>query len=124
MSWHDVGPAEAVPEGRFRIVPMDGRQIGLTSWRGRLYAVLDICPHQRGPVCSGPLLPPLTAPRPGCMDLDEAAPVISCPWHGWEFWLDTGEAVSGGRYRVRTFPVRVQAGRVMIKLPSREPSAA
>ncbi len=62
------------------------------------------------------MLSTVTAAAPGAMDLHAEAPVIACPWHGWEFDLRTGRAVSDPRYRVRTFPVRVEAGRVLVEL--------
>ena len=42
--------------------------------------------------------------------------VLRCPWHGWEFDLETGEKLFDvtERARVRTYPVSVEDGRVVI----------
>jgi nitrite reductase (NADH) small subunit len=117
MSSLDAGPEEAIPQGRFRLVRLGHREIGLTRWHNQLYAILNVCPHQRGPLCQGPLLGRVSAPRPGTMEPADAPPLISCPWHGWEFELDTGAAVPDARYRVRTFPVTVRDGRVLVEVP-------
>jgi nitrite reductase/ring-hydroxylating ferredoxin subunit len=52
------------------------------------------------------------------MTLVDAAPVIACPWHGWEFDVGTGEAIWDPAVRVRTFPVEIVADRVLIEIGS------
>jgi nitrite reductase/ring-hydroxylating ferredoxin subunit len=53
------------------------------------------------------------------MLVDDAAPVIACPWHGWEFDVASGEAIWDKTVRIRTFPVRVANGRVMVETDTR-----
>jgi nitrite reductase (NADH) small subunit len=116
VSSQDIGPLEAFPEGKVRVVKAGRREIGVTCWRGRLYAVSNVCAHQRGPVCRGWLSPRLTATEPGRMEVEDEAPVIACPWHGWEFDMRSGRALSDERYALRTYPVRVEQGRVVLEL--------
>jgi nitrite reductase/ring-hydroxylating ferredoxin subunit len=116
VSSQDVGPVEAFPEGEVRVVSAGRREVGVTCWLGQLYAMRNVCPHQRGPVCRGWLTPRLTATAPGTMELRDEAPVIACPWHGWEFDLRSGRALSDERYALRTYPVRVENGRVLVEL--------
>ena len=42
--------------------------------------------------------------------------VLRCPWHGWEFDLETGEKLfdPGCRARVKTYPVAVEDGVVVV----------
>lgn len=52
----------------------------------------------------------------------DAVPVLQCPWHGWSFLLADGllaaaTSVATATARVRSYPVRVVAGRVTIELP-------
>ena len=88
----------------------------MIRWADKLYAVRNVCPHQSGPVCQGQLLPLLTAAEPGVTSLDRDAgqPVLACPWHGWEFGLDSGSAVWNARYRLRTYAIEVRDGRVLV----------
>ena len=37
----------------------------------------------------------------------------SSPWHNWVFDLNTGEAL-GEDARIATYPVRIEAGRVLL----------
>ena len=48
------------------------------------------------------------------MTLADAAPVIACPWHGWEFDVESGEAVWNPSQRIRTYPVDIAGGRVLV----------
>lgn len=112
----DLGPLDSFPEGQVKVVKAGRREIGVTRWHGRLYAVNNVCAHQRGPVCRGWLSPRMTAGSPGEMAVEEEAPVIACPWHGWEFDLRTGRAVCDQNFSLRTYPVRVENGRVLVEL--------
>lgn len=111
-----VCPLADVPEGSFRIFEVDDREIGLTRWRDRVYAVSNVCAHQRGPLCRGLVLPAVDASRSGEMELDAHEPVAVCPWHGWEFRVGSGHSVSDPRYRVRVWPARAEGGNVVVEL--------
>ena len=39
------------------------------------------------------------------MAVDDTRPVLSCPWHGWQFDVATGKAVTNQRLRARTYAV-------------------
>jgi nitrite reductase/ring-hydroxylating ferredoxin subunit len=114
----DVGAVGDFGERDVRIVQAGDREIGIVRWGGSVYAVANVCPHQRGPVCRGTLGGRLTGSAPGTMQVDDETPVLGCPWHGWEFDLRTGRALWDDRYGVRTFPARVEGGRVLVELRS------
>ena len=115
----DVGSIEEFPEGRASVVMAGRTEVGIVRWSGAVYAISAICSHQGGPLCQGVLAARLTARRPGEMLPDDAAPVIACPWHGWEFDLASGEAIWDPAVRIRTFPVRVTNGRVIVDTQTR-----
>ncbi len=115
----DVGSIEEFPEGRASVVMAGRTAVGIVRWSGAVYAISAICSHQGGPLCQGVLAARLTAGRPGEMLVDDASPVIACPWHGWEFDVASGEAIWDPTVRIRTFPVRVTNGRVMVDTETR-----
>ncbi len=118
----DVGPADGFADGTISVTACGGREVGIVRWRDRFHALKNVCPHQNGPVCAGILSARLTGAVPGAMELDEEAPVIACPWHGWEFDVRSGHALSDRRYRLRLYDVRVAGGRVLVD-PDRAPAA-
>ena len=118
----DLGPVETFAEDSVSIARCAGREVGIVRWRGRVHALDNVCTHQRGPVCAGTLSGRLTGRVPGAMELDDATPVIACPWHGWEFDVRTGQAISNPKYRLRRYDVRVIDGRVLVDL-DRGPTA-
>ena len=112
----DVGAVSEFEERRMRIVQAGALELGVLRWDGRFFALHNRCPHQTGPVCLGIVSGRLSGAEPGSMEVDEDAPVIACPWHGWEFDLATGRALWDQTYAVKVVPVRVLDGRVLVEV--------
>lgn len=106
---HNLGSAAAFPEGGSREVVVAGRSIGIFNVGGRLYALRNRCPHQGGPLCSGRVVKHLESDRPGEYRYNDDRFLVECPWHGWEFDLETGKSwFDPARTRVRFYPVHVE----------------
>jgi nitrite reductase/ring-hydroxylating ferredoxin subunit len=116
-SWLDAGAAADYDDARMRIVSAGRHEIGVVRWGATFYAALNRCPHARGPLCLGRVAPRIVAGErgPGSIKADFDRPTISCPWHGWEFDLETGRALGDDVLRVRTYPVHVLGGRVYVE---------
>jgi nitrite reductase/ring-hydroxylating ferredoxin subunit len=113
----DVGAVEEFDEGVFRLVHANGRAVGVALWRGCFYALRNICPHQAAPLCAGRVRPSMSvANGAGTRETDESAPVVTCPWHGWEFSLGNGRSVWNTKYKVRAYDVTVKEGRVLLEM--------
>lgn len=112
----DIGPLADFPEGGIRILTVEGEEIGVSRWNGRLYAARNVCPHALGPVCRGRLVARLEADGSGDPVADGGRPTLTCAWHGWEFDLETGISLFEPAYRLKLYPVRAQAGRVILQL--------
>ena len=111
----DVAALADLTEGKPRILSVAGREIGLIRWRDEVFAVRNICPHQLGPVCGGYAMPLLTGAVDGSIEVEDDRPVVVCPWHNWEFDVRTGRAAwADAPYRLKTYPVRVEGGRVLV----------
>jgi nitrite reductase/ring-hydroxylating ferredoxin subunit len=106
-----VGTVDEIPPGSRKLIVVDGREIGVFNVDGEYFAVLNRCPHQGGPLCSGRQTGFLVAPTPGDYQLSRPGEVIRCPWHGWEFDLRTGQSwCEPARVRVRRYDVAVEPG--------------
>lgn len=107
---HVVGRVEDIPEGGRMIVEIQGRSIGVFNVGGQLRAVLNTCPHQGAPLCHGPVVPEIRSERPGEVSFETGRMFLQCPWHRWEFDLETGQSWFDPRTRARPIPVGVEHG--------------
>jgi nitrite reductase/ring-hydroxylating ferredoxin subunit len=113
--FHDVAGIDELSEGSAKIVTLAGREIGLFLWRDDVFAIRNICPHQLGPVCAGYAMPMLVGDTAGLIEVDEDKLVVVCPWHNWEFDARSGRAAwADAPYRLKTYPVKVEGGRVLV----------
>jgi len=87
-----VARASDVPEGSRLLVRVLGREIGIFNVGGRLHAILNRCPHRGAELCKGDIIGRVDSDRPGEMRLDPSQKFLVCPWHAWEFDIETGES--------------------------------
>ena len=115
--WHDVGAlAELERTGRV-VAVVAGRSVGVVrAPDGSLHGVRDRCPHHGAPLCRG-VVQRRTLGTPGRYELGDRL-VLRCPWHGWEFDLETGTCPEDARMRVAVYPSRIVGDRVEVALVS------
>ena len=110
MALYVVGRANEIPDGARKIITVRGREIGIFNIGGRFFALRNRCAHQGGPVCEGAVLAALHSSRPGEYEFNPSRFLLECPWHGWEFELETGQSwFDPQRTKVRRYPIRVEA---------------
>ena len=87
----------------------------------RLVAYENRCPHYGGPVCQGRLfnrVEEIIMPDQTSRGLRFTKDMhVVCPWHGYEFSLDTGRHPGDPRVRLRPVPVRVRDDAIYIEAP-------
>jgi 3-phenylpropionate/trans-cinnamate dioxygenase ferredoxin subunit len=106
-----VGTVDEIPPGQRKIVEVDGRSIGVFNVGGEFFALLNRCPHQGGPLCSGRLSGFLRSTEPGQYIYSRPGEILRCPWHGWEFDIRTGQSwFDPAQVRVRSYDVAVAPG--------------
>jgi nitrite reductase (NADH) small subunit len=93
-----VARAEDVPPGTARVVKAGDRDLALFNVDGQFCATQGQCLHLKGPLGDG--------------ELD--GPVITCPWHGWQYDVRTGENEFDRAIQLETFEVVVENGDVKI----------
>lgn len=110
-----VGTVEEVRAEGCRIVDVGGRPVGVISVGEEFYAVSDRCPHMGASMCTGSLSGTLVAAAPHELVYGRDDRVLRCPWHGWEFDLETGRSLlEPRRYGLRTFEVSTRDGDVVL----------
>jgi nitrite reductase (NADH) small subunit len=112
-----VDRVESFPAGERRLVEAGGPAgIGVFNVGGRYYALRNICPHNQAPLCRGIVGPYVRSNGRGDFVYSREGEILKCPWHEWEFDITTGRAVAVERLRVKTYPVAVEDGDVVLYL--------
>ncbi|MDQ3865969.1 MAG: Rieske (2Fe-2S) protein [Actinomycetota bacterium] len=112
-SWTDAGSLAELEREQVLVVRVGGRELGvLRDEDGQLYAVRNRCPHHGAPLCRGRIREREVG-APGLYE-PSGKRVLRCPWHGWEFDLETGRCLDDARLRTRLYPVKVVDGRVLV----------
>ena len=112
QDWLDLGPLDDLPEGRPALRTGKGSSVAVPLAVVRRGARVDVfvgaCSHLSGPLHEGTV-----------EDVNGSACLV-CPWHGSAFDLDNGEPRRGPAANPQEqLEVRMEAGRVMARLPGR-----
>lgn len=93
-----VAKVNEMPAGTAREFQADGKVIALFNVDGKFYATDNVCLHRGGPLGQGPL----------------EGETVTCPWHGWQYNVTTGEAVFNDQVKVQTFEVKVEGDDIVV----------
>jgi nitrite reductase/ring-hydroxylating ferredoxin subunit len=102
--------------GRARLVTLGGIEIGLFLSASGYRAYRNFCPHAGAPICRGEITRAAAAPPMGGSEYPAAREILRCPWHAWEFDLETGENLAYPRCRLDAFPVEVVDGQLVVSI--------
>ena len=108
-----LGEAELPPGSRAKVEAF-GTEVAVFNVDGELFAVANACPHHGGPLCHGRVSGARLPAAPYEHRWGRENRVLTCPWHGWEFDLETGTALFDERVRVRAFDARVESGQIVL----------
>jgi nitrite reductase (NADH) small subunit len=117
MQWHFAARADEFIEGEPKIVQIENKEIGVIYKQGQYFAVLNHCPHAKAEICRGRVSGTLFSPSPNEYDMQHDFLVLRCPWHHWEFSLETGKAViPSTKQRLKLFSVKAEADGVYVEV--------
>ena len=106
--------AELSP-GEMRAVESDGtRLVIIRTSDGGLFALRDTCSHYGAPLSKGVLERKVIGDVPGTYELGDTY-IVRCPWHRFEFDVETGECPLDRRQRVRAYRVAERDGYVYLE---------
>ena len=101
MAWTKIATVNELPPGRLLEIVEGDDLYAVCNIDGDIRAIWGVCPHSGGPLGQGAL----------------DGPLITCPWHAWQFDSATGQCDFTAGGSVPTFPVRVEAGEIFIDIP-------
>ena len=97
--WLDIGALDDIPVRGARVLKTGLGCIAVfRTVEDEVFALEDKCPHRGGPLSEG-----IVHGR-----------AVTCPLHNWVIAFDTGTAQGADEGQVRTFPARVEKGRVLV----------
>lgn len=102
-NWTKIGRLESIPlHGARRLCrSLFGQPIAVfRTGDNRVFALIDECPHKKGPLSEGIV----------------AGETVACPLHGMVIGLEDGLAVAPDEGRAKTLPVSVIDGEVYLHL--------
>jgi nitrite reductase/ring-hydroxylating ferredoxin subunit len=95
---HTVARVEDVPIGTALVAQAGETEVAVFHCEDGFHATQGACLHLQGPLGRGKL--------EGC--------VVSCPWHGWQYDVRTGENEFDRAIRLETYEVVVEDGEVKV----------
>jgi len=98
-SWVRLARVADCPPGTSLELVAAGRMVALYQVDGEFHALDGVCPHQGGPLGKGRL---------------EGA-TVTCPWHGWQFDVRTGQNRITRNICQPRIPVRVDGDWVVAR---------
>lgn len=102
MSRHRIAGAKDIPNGEGREFVVAGRIVALFNVNGQFHALDGICPHAGGPLAKGTL----------------HGNVVTCPWHGWQFDVTTGQHCLNAQLQHQRFEVIVDDSGLWVDVPA------
>lgn len=96
--WVFAAPLADCPPGAVLEVAVESRVVAIFNVAGQLRALDGVCPHQGGPLGKG--------------ELD--GELVTCPWHGWQFSVNSGRHTAHPGLCQARFPVRIEDDTILI----------
>jgi len=100
ISWHEGPLLDSLQADRPQEFLILDKRIGFLLRADAVYAFSANCPHAGAPLCDG--------------RLDTKGHLI-CPLHKYRFNPANGYNSSGEGYKLKTFPVRLEEGRIFVQ---------
>ena len=96
-----VAKTADIAPGGAKTVDVKGTPVAVFNVGGTYYAIEDTCTHVGGPLSEGAV----------------EGKAVSCPWHGAQFDLATGQALTPpAPIGVKPFTVRIQGDQIQLEL--------
>ncbi|MFA5678386.1 MAG: Rieske (2Fe-2S) protein [Pseudomonas sp.] len=100
LVYHRVGSVEALRAGEPIGITIEEQALAVFLVDDEVIATQGICPHATGPLHEG--------------EIDGR--ILTCPWHGWSFNLDSGICEDDPCLHLKRFPVKVEGDDILVGL--------
>lgn len=101
MPLQTVAPLEELPDGEGHLFRSGSHQIALFRRGDSVSAIDNVCPHAGASLADGYV----------------EGDCVACPWHCWEFNVETGKCTTISNSDVETYAVVIDEGMVKVEVP-------
>jgi nitrite reductase/ring-hydroxylating ferredoxin subunit len=95
-----VAKVADIPPGTGKVVEAGGKTLAVFNCDGAFYAIDNTCVHRGGPLGEGSV----------------SGTTVTCPWHGWEYDVKTGECAMDRAIKVQPYRVTVEGDDILLFL--------
>jgi nitrite reductase/ring-hydroxylating ferredoxin subunit len=101
MPFTRIAAKSELPEpGEAKEFTLGEKVVCVANINGAISAMDNVCLHRGGPLGQGVIM-------------DNK---VVCPWHGWEWDPQTGQAGQNPNFRVAVYPIKVEGEDVLIEI--------
>lgn len=97
------GKTNEISTDKFVIKFIDGMSVGAIKVNNDYKVILNICPHAAAEICKGFVRNLIFSDTVGEISITEDTKTLVCPWHRWEFDLNTGKSIVDTKLKIRIF---------------------
>lgn len=101
MTEHKLGSLAAVRAGQPTKAKIGKTPVAIFACGDDIIATNGRCPHAHGPLHEG--------------EVDGV--ILTCPWHGWEFNLQTGICEEDPELKLELYTVRIDGDDIWVAIP-------
>jgi nitrite reductase/ring-hydroxylating ferredoxin subunit len=87
-----------IQPGNGKVVNVGGKTLALFNVDGTIHCIDNVCVHRGGPLGEGTL----------------EAGIVTCPWHGWQYDVASGECKVNPSAKLATYEVKVEGEDVLV----------
>jgi len=102
MNFTKVAERSSFPEGSQKIVNIGKKKIALFHFNGKITAIGNTCLHKAGPLGLG------------LVEKKYDGIYVNCPWHGWEYNIETGSAPPGYHDQQSVYQVQINGDEILV----------
>jgi nitrite reductase/ring-hydroxylating ferredoxin subunit len=94
-----VATIDEIPSGQGKVFEVNGLSVAVFNVNGQFFASSPVCPHEDGPLGDGTI----------------EGDAVVCPWHGFDFDLNTGACLVDPELKVPVYPTKVDGKDILVQ---------
>ncbi len=102
MNLIKIATVSELPSNSSKIVNVKNTKVALFNYNGKITALGNACLHKGGPL------------GVGCVAQKYDGMYVTCPWHGWEYNIETGKAPMGFKDQQAVYEIKIEGDDIFI----------